>query len=61
MVCTRYLAEKIGLAGANEFENAEISSIVDAISDVMQDMFKLFYEKDEAGGVGRNRRSWPKN
>ena len=37
-----------GLAGANEFENAEIASIVDAISDVMQEMFKLFYEKDEA-------------
>ena len=47
MVCARYLAEKFGLAGANEFENAVIASIVDAIGDVMQEMFKFFYEKDE--------------
>ena len=47
IVCAKYLAEKFGLAGANEFENAEIASIVDVMEDVMKEMAKLFYEKDE--------------
>ena len=47
-IIARYLAEKFGLAGANEFENAEIASIVDTINDVSQEIFKPFFEKDEA-------------
>ena len=48
MVCARYLAEKFGLAGANAFENAEIASIVDAIGDILQELAKVYLEKDEA-------------
>ncbi len=44
----RYLAEKFGLAGSNDFENAEIDSIIDAIVDLSQQLMKLHYEKDEA-------------
>ncbi|XP_064391111.1 glutathione S-transferase 1-like [Halichondria panicea] len=44
----RYLAEKFGLAGSNDFENAEIDSIIDAIGDLAQELGKLHSEKDEA-------------
>ncbi len=44
----RYLAEKFGLAGSNDFENAEIDSIVDAIGDLAQELAKCHFEKDEA-------------
>ncbi|XP_064390335.1 glutathione S-transferase 1-like [Halichondria panicea] len=44
----RYLAEKFGLAGSNDFENAEIDSIVDAIRDLAQELSKFYFEKDEA-------------
>ena len=43
----RYLAERFGLAGENELENAQIASIVDTITDLNQEMLKGFYEKDE--------------
>ncbi len=44
----RYLAEKFGLAGSNDFENAEIDSIIDAIGDLFLELLKVHYEKDEA-------------
>ena len=43
----RYLAERFGLAGENELENAQIASIVDTITDLNMEMLKGFYEKDE--------------
>ena len=44
----RYLAEKYGLAGSNDWENAEIESIVDALGDFGQQLTKVHFEKDEA-------------
>ncbi len=44
----RYLAEKFGLAGSNDFENAEIDSIIDTVGDLSQQLMKFHYEKDEA-------------
>ncbi|XP_064390334.1 glutathione S-transferase-like [Halichondria panicea] len=44
----RYLAEKFGLAGSNDFENAEIDSINDALVDLGQQLINRHHEKDEA-------------
>ena len=44
----RYLAEKFGLAGSNEWENGEVASVVDFALDLQQRMFKGHFEKDEA-------------
>ena len=48
-VIARYLAEKpeFGLAGNNEFDNAEIAGIVDVIDGFSNEIFKLAFEKDE--------------
>lgn len=43
----RYLGEKFGLAGANEFENAEIASIADTINDIGEEVVGVHFEKDE--------------
>ena len=45
----RYLAEKHGLAGSNEIENAKIAAIKDFQDEVVQKMGKAFWTKpDEA-------------
>ena len=45
----RLLAEKFGLAGLNEFENAELDSIADFINDfALTQITKFWGEKDEA-------------
>ena len=43
----RFLAERFGLAGSNDFENAEIASIVDACGDLSQKLGVAHSEKDE--------------
>ena len=48
MIIGRYLAEQHGLAGENPIENAQIANIVDAVSDIVQELAKMWYEKDEA-------------
>jgi glutathione S-transferase len=45
-VCARFLGEKFGLAGENEFQNAEIASVGDAIHDLEGDVVKFVFEKD---------------
>ena len=40
-----------GLAGDDAFQNAEIASVGDAISDLGQDFYKVFFEKDESKKV----------
>ena len=44
---TRFLAERHGLAGSNDVENAEIAGIVDCITDLIAQMIKWMSEKDE--------------
>lgn len=44
----RYLAEQLGLAGANDFENAGIAGIKDVQDEVVLKMAKAFFEKDNA-------------
>ena len=44
----RFLAERYGLAGSNDVENAEIAGIVDLIQDFGAEFFKSIFEKDEA-------------
>lgn len=45
---TRYLAEKFGLAGANEWENAQLASIMDVLSDLQSCVIPVFWGKDDA-------------
>ena len=44
---SRNLAERFGLAGENELENAQIASIVDTITDLNEEMLVGFYEDNE--------------
>ena len=43
----RFLAERFGLAGSNNFENAELASIGDVLVDFVQKMSLFFTEKDD--------------
>ncbi len=45
---SRFLAERFGLAGANDVENAELAGIIDYLEDFYVRLFPFFYEKDEA-------------
>ena len=45
---TRYLAEKFGLAGSNDFENGLVAAAVDVVTDFSQKLVKVHFEKDEA-------------
>ena len=45
----RFLSK--GLAGDDAFQNAEIASVGDAISDLVADVYKPFIEKDESKKV----------
>ncbi len=44
----RYLAEKFGLAGSNDFENAQVNSIVDVGNDFGHKFAEVLFEKDES-------------
>ena len=44
----RFVAERHGLAGANDVENAEIAGIADCLMDFMVAFMKVRFEKDEA-------------
>ena len=45
----RYVAEKHGLAGSNDFENADLAGIYDMLTDMMDEVYKFFFEgNDEA-------------
>lgn len=44
---TRFLAERFGLAGSNDFETAEIAGIVDVLTDCFLKLIPWFYEQDE--------------
>ena len=46
-VIARYLAEQYNLAGSNAFENAEVDSIADGITDFRTELGKALFEKDE--------------
>ncbi len=43
----RFVAERFGLAGSSDFENADIASIHDVIGDLAQQVMKVVFEKDE--------------
>ena len=47
LVFARYVAEKHGVAGSNDFENAIIASILDAASDLTMEMYGVHFEADE--------------
>ena len=44
----RFLAERFGLAGSNDLENAEIAGIIDLMQDFFMRLIPWFMEKDEA-------------
>ena len=44
----RYVAEQHGLAGENDFENAQIAGIDDLLTDTTNRLAKYWIEKDEA-------------
>ena len=46
-VVARFLAERFGLAGSNDFENAEIASIIDTGVDLAEKFGAVHFEKDE--------------
>ncbi len=41
------MAERLGLAGGNDLENAELGGIIDILFDFMPKLVPLFFEKDE--------------
>ena len=47
VVIERFLAERFGLAGSNDIENAEIAGIVDVMQDFWRCLMKAHFEKDE--------------
>ena len=45
----RYVAEKHGLAGSNDFENADLAGIYDMVNDMVTEIYKFVFEgNDEA-------------
>ena len=46
LVIQRFLAERLGLAGTNDVENAEIAGIVDVLEDFWNSMLKAHFERD---------------
>jgi len=44
----RYLAKRVGLAGANDWENLQIDSAVDTVNDLRQKIAAVHFEADEA-------------
>jgi len=43
----RFLAERFGLAGSNDIENAQIWGVIDEINDLFESIAKCHFEKDE--------------
>ena len=43
----RFVAERHGLAGSNDLENAEIASIMDLLGDLVLAYVEVYFEKDE--------------
>ena len=48
MAVARFIARKVGLAGRNDLEAAQIDEIIDAINDLLNASAKVFFSKDEA-------------
>ena len=48
VVIARFLAERYGLAGSSDVENAEIAGIADSIQDLDTEIITWMMEKDEA-------------
>ena len=46
MTLARYLAETFGLAGESPFENAEIASIIDTVTDMVKEVGKYWFGPD---------------
>ena len=46
-VIARFLAERLGLAGSNDLENAGIASIVDVLNDLVPNFVAFYHEKNE--------------
>ena len=44
----RFVAERLGLAGTNDIENAKLDAIVDYLFDFLPKIYPWFSEKDEA-------------
>jgi glutathione S-transferase len=47
VVILRYVGEKLGLAGDNAWDNAWLGNLGDFISDLIGEMIKIRFEKDE--------------
>ena len=47
-VAARLVAEKHGLAGKNDVENAAMAGVMDAVADYQTKFFECLFEKDEA-------------
>lgn len=45
---TRYLGEKFGLAGANDWDNAQLASLADLCEDLHASVVPVFFGKDDA-------------
>ena len=43
----RFLAERFGLAGSNDFENAQVAGIIDVAGDFFGKLVALYLEKEE--------------
>ena len=46
-----FLSTHTGLAGSNDIENAQIWGFVDETTDLLQKVYRPFFEKDEAKKV----------
>ena len=44
----RFLGERFGLAGSNDWENAQLDSFIDVLNDLTQKVFPAFFGSDEA-------------
>ena len=55
LVIARYVAEKQGLGGANDWENALIASALDALTDLLQKVAAFIFEDDEAKKVEKKQ------
>jgi len=49
LTIARFLAAEFGLAGRNNLESAQANEIVDAVADLQNAMYKVFFGKDEPG------------
>lgn len=52
----RFLAERFGLAGSNDFENAQLAGIIDVMADFMVKLVDLYHTKDEEQQVAMKKK-----